>query len=229
MGEIGAALDMVRRRIERACERAHRAPGDVRLVAISKTVGVGRIRELIEHGHSLLGENQVQEALPKVRELGAGVSWHFVGHMQRNKVRQAVGVFELIHSLDSLRLAREMNRRAADAGLRQAVLVQVNLAGEETKHGVGEAELPALLESIASLERVEPRGLMTIPPQAADPEQSRSWFARLRELRDRATGWSGQPLPELSMGMTDDFEVAVEEGATLVRVGRAIFGERPAP
>jgi pyridoxal phosphate enzyme (YggS family) len=149
-----------------------------------------------------------------------------VGHLQRNKARHAVGRFELIHSIDNLKLAEEIDRRAAAAGLLQPILLQVNLAGEETKSGLSEGELDPVLESIAPLEHLELRGLMTIPPPVDRAEESRPWFARLRTLRDEATRRFRVPLPDLSMGMTDDFEVAIEEGATLVRVGRALFGAR---
>jgi pyridoxal phosphate enzyme (YggS family) len=229
MSSIASALEEVRGRIETACGRAGRPVTEVRLVAVSKTVAVERIRQLLDCGHDLLGENRVQEALQKIPVLGSAARWHLVGHLQRNKARHAVGAFELLHGVDSERLAAEIDRRAARAGIRQAVLLQVNLAGEETKSGVDETGLPALLEAVAGLPNLELRGLMTIPPPADDPEKSRGWYSRLRELRERSAARVGLPLPELSMGMTDDFEVAVEEGATLVRVGRAIFGERPAP
>jgi pyridoxal phosphate enzyme (YggS family) len=229
MSSIATALEEVRERIDSACARARRPAGEVRLVAVSKTVGVERIRRLLDCGHDILGENRVQEALEKIPLLGPAVSWHLVGHLQRNKARHAVGAFELLHGIDSEKLAAEIDRRAGRAGVRQAILLQVNLAREETKSGVDEAGLPALLDSVVALPNVELRGLMTIPPPAENPEDSRSWFARLRGLRERSATRTGLPLPELSMGMTDDFEVAVEEGATLVRVGRAIFGERPAP
>jgi len=227
--DIAAALASVRERLAAACRLAERDPADVRLVAISKAMPAERVRGLIAAGHDLVGENKIQEALRKQAEVGPGATWHFVGHLQRNKARHAVGAFDLIHSVDGHALALELDRRAAKAGLRQAVLVQVNLGGESTKGGVDEAELPGLLEAIAGLEAIELRGLMTIPPPAAAAEDSGRWFARLRELRDEAVRDLGRPLPELSMGMTNDFEVAVREGATLVRIGRAIFGERPTP
>jgi len=221
-----AALAAVRERIERACARSGRDPATVRLVAVSKTVPALRVREMLDAGQTLFGENRVQEALAKIPEVGPGAVWHLIGALQRNKARHAVGVFELIHGVDGLKLAAELDRRAAAAGLRQSILVQLNLAGEATKSGVGERELWPLLDGIAALEHLALRGLMTIPPPVDDAEDSRAPFARLRELRDRAARRIGRPLPELSMGMTDDFEVAVEEGATLVRVGRALFGER---
>jgi len=223
---VASAYARVRERIARACARAGRAPDAVRLVAVSKSFPAERVLELAACGHALFGENRVQEALGKIERVGPGVSWHLVGHLQRNKARQAVGTFELIHGVDDAELAREIARRAAARGIRQQLLVQLNLAQEATKSGVAEAELWPLLELVAGLPALELRGLMTIPPLPAAPEDSRRWFALLRERRDAAARRFGQPLPELSMGMTDDFEVAVEEGATLVRVGRALFGER---
>jgi pyridoxal phosphate enzyme (YggS family) len=221
-------LERVRERIGQACHRAGRDPATVRLVAVSKTFPARRVRELLGRGQRLFGENRVQEALAKIPEVGPGATWHLVGTLQRNKARHAVGAFELIHGVDSLKLAAELDRRAAAAGLRQAILVQLNLAGEATKSGVSGDEMGPLLEGVAEMGHLDLRGLMTIPPPVERAEASRVWFARLRELRDGAEARLGRPLPELSMGMTDDFEVAVEEGATLVRVGRAIFGERPA-
>jgi hypothetical protein len=199
----------------------------VRLVAVSKAFPAATVRELLDCGQHLFGENRVQEALAKIPEVGPGATWHLVGSLQRNKARHAVGVFELIHSVDDARLAREIDQRAAARAVRQAVLIQINLAGEATKSGVDVNGLWPLLDGIAGLQQLDLRGLMTLPPPATEPEGSRRWFGRLRELRDEASRRSGLPLPELSMGMSDDFEVAIEEGATLVRVGRAIFGERP--
>jgi pyridoxal phosphate enzyme (YggS family) len=198
----------------------------VRLVAVSKTVPVAAIREALEAGQTLFGENRVQEAVAKMGEAGPAAHWHLVGHLQRNKAKQAVGAFELIHGVDDRELAVELSRRAGTRAVAQPVLVQVNLAGEPTKAGAGEAALLPLVEEIARLPHLELRGLMIIPPPADDPEASRLWFRRLRQLRDRAASALGRELPELSMGMTEDFEVAIEEGATLVRVGRAVFGER---
>jgi hypothetical protein len=223
----GAGLPTVLERIGEACRRARRDPGDVRLVAVSKSFPAGRVRALMEQGQRLFGENRVQEAKAKMAEVGPGATWHLVGTLQRNKARRAVGLFELIHSVDDLELAREIDRRAAAASLRQPILLQVNLSGEATKSGVGEAGFGALLDGIVALPHVEPLGLMTIPPPAASADASRRWFAGLREMRERASRRAGLPLAELSMGMSDDFEVAIEEGATLVRIGRALFGERP--
>ena len=217
------ALAEIRRRIREACARSGREEDRVRLVAVCKTVPAQRVREMLALGVDLFGENRVQEALAKIPEVGPAARWHLVGHLQRNKARYAVGTFELIHSLDGVELARELDRRAA-AGTVQDVLVQVNVAREGTKHGIEEAELLPLLEEMRTLRGLRPLGLMCIPPQVEDPEDSRRWFVRLRELRDEASSRIGLSLPELSMGMSDDFEIAVEEGATLVRIGRALFG-----
>lgn len=225
--ELEQNLNAVRERIARACGRAGRSADAVRLVAVSKTFPAERVNDMVAAGHTLFGENRVQEALDKMPAVTGEVRWHLVGHLQRNKARHAVGRFELIHSVDGDALARELDRRAASAGVVQAVLVQVNLSGETTKSGVDAAGLPALLETTAALEHLDLRGLMTLPPPAPNPDKARHWFTDLRRCRDEAQDRLGRPLPDLSMGMTDDFEVAVEEGATLVRVGRALFGERP--
>lgn len=222
-----SALASVEERIAAACLRAGRDSRSVRLVAVSKGVPAGRVRELMSCGQRLFGENRVQEGLAKQPLVGEGATWHLVGHLQRNKARQALGAFEMIHGVDSLELAQELERRAAAAGRQQAILLQVNLAAEATKHGLELHGLPRLLEQAMSLQHLLLRGLMTLPPPVARAEQSRPWFSGLRRLRDDAAARTGLALPELSMGMSDDFEVAVEEGATLVRVGRAIFGERP--
>jgi len=224
--ELTRRLQDVRARIAAACLRARRAPGSVRLIAVSKTVPAAVVTEAMAAGQSLFGENRVQEALTKMDATGPGAAWHLIGHLQKNKARLAAGVFELILGVDDRELAGELDRRAASRSTTQPVLVQANLAGEPTKQGAGEEGLMPLLELVAGLRHLDLRGLMIIPPPVVDPELSRPWFRRLRELRDRAALRLARPLPELSMGMTDDFEVAIEEGATLVRVGRAIFGER---
>ncbi len=224
--EAGRALEEIRKRIAGACARSGRDPGSVAIVAVSKTFPAERVREVLAHGQHVFGENRVQEALEKIPLVGPGASWHLVGHLQGNKAKRAVGTFDLIHSVDGSDLAREIDRRAAARGIVQAVLVQVNLSREATKSGVAEEGTAALLETVASLPHLDLRGLMTIPPPARDAEEARPWFAGLRNLRDRAEPLLGRKLKELSMGMTDDFEVAIEEGATLVRVGRALFGER---
>lgn len=220
------ALAEVRARIAAACSRSGRGPESVVLVAVSKTFPASAVEALVRCGQTVFGENRVQEALPKIDALGDRARWHLVGHLQRNKARHAVGAFELIHSLDGVDLATEIDRRAAAKGIVQPVLLQVNVAGEETKHGIGGAAVPELLDAVAGLAAIDLRGLMTIPPPVEDPEVARPWFARLRALRDDAERRVGRRLPDLSMGMSGDFEVAIEEGATLVRVGTALFGTR---
>ena len=226
MTPVQRCVQSIRYRIAAACARVHRDPASVQLVAVSKTVPVELVREAIAAGQTLFGENRVQEALVKIEAIGSAARWHLVGHLQKNKARQAVGAFELIHSVDDAELAAELDRRAAARQSVQPVLVQANLAGESTKSGADEDRLLPLIDAVMAMPNLELRGLMTIPPPVDDPSLSRPWFRRLRELRDLAAERVGRPLPELSMGMTDDFEVAIEEGATLVRVGRAIFGER---
>lgn len=226
MTGIAERLERVRRRIVTACERAGRDAASVRLVAVTKTVPLAGVTEALQAGQDLFGENRVQEALEKIAGAGPSARWHLIGHLQKNKAKHAVGAFELIHGVDDRELALAIERRAAERGITQPVLVQANLADEPTKSGAGEAELAPLLDAVAGLPHLALRGLMIIPPPVEDPERARPWFRRLRELRDRSASRLALPLPELSMGMTDDFEVAVEEGATLVRVGRAIFGER---
>ncbi len=225
MSEVADNLAAVKGRIEAACRRAGRDPAGVVLVAASKTVGAARLREALEAGQTLFGENYVQEARRKADHLPEA-RWHLIGHLQTNKAGQAVRLFELIHSVDSLRLAEELERRAAQAGKRQAILIEVNLAGEASKTGVPEADLFNLAAGVAALPHVELRGLMCLPPFFDEPEKARYYFVRLRLLREELRARLGLPLPELSMGMSGDYEVAIEEGATLVRVGTAIFGRR---
>jgi len=200
-----------------------RLPQDVTLVAISKTHPASLVKSAIELGATDLGENRVQEAEQKIIEVGrTSARWHLVGHLQANKARRAVQLFDVIHSLDSSELADRLDRLCGEEGRETLpVLLQVDLGHEETKSGVDETELPELIKSLASLSRVQLIGLMTLPPFFEDPEQARPFFRRLRELRDKLV-----PNGELSMGMTHDFEVAIEEGATMVRIGTAIFGER---
>ena len=215
-------LERVRERIARAAERVGRRAGDVTLVAVSKTVEAARVREAIAAGVTALGENRVQEARWKIAEVGRPVAWHLIGHLQTNKAKDALELFDVIHSLDRLELAAELDRRARARGHDVTVLLQVNVAGEASKGGVAADEVGRALEAIAKLERVRVRGLMTIPPEVERAEAARGWFRALRELAER------HDLHELSMGMSGDFEVAIEEGATLVRVGTAVFGPRPA-
>jgi len=225
-GSIADNLMAVASRIEEAAARADRDSGQVTLVAVSKTKPAHMIAEAVEAGVTDVGENKVQEAGGKFEELGAICRWHMVGHLQRNKVRAAVSTFDMIHSVDSVELAREINRRAGERQKRQKVLVEVNIGGDEAKWGAQPSEAHDLVVAIASMPNIALCGLMTMPPWTDDPEGARPHFRALRQLRDRLSAELAVPLDELSMGMTHDFEVAVEEGATLVRVGTAIFGER---
>ena len=225
-----ANIDNVRQRIRRAAEAAGRAPESVRLVAVSKTVPAERVRGAVEAGLTLLGENYIQEARDKIAALAdLPVTWHFIGHLQRNKAKYAVRLFELIHSVDSLKLARELDKEAAKRGKVQDILIQVNTGKEASKSGVYVEEALALVREAGRLDHLAVRGLMTLPPYFNAPEKVRPFFRALRELRDRikAETLPGVAMEELSMGMTGDFEAAIQEGATLVRIGTAIFGERP--
>lgn len=215
----------VMERIARAAQKAGRDPGEVKLVAVSKTVEVDRIREAIEAGISTLGENYVQEAQKKIEEIGRSISWHFIGHLQSNKAKYAIRLFDMIHSVDSIPLAEELNRRAEKEGRAMKVLIEVNLSGETTKFGTEEEKAFDLARKIIPLKNLSLAGLMTMPPYFEDPELSRPYYVRLRQLKEKMAG-EGIPLKELSMGMSNDFEVAIEEGATYVRVGTAIFGAR---
>jgi len=220
----------VKTRIEAAAKKSGRSPEEVRLIAISKTHPASLIKSLIELGATDLGENRVQEAEEKIPRVGQGKArWHLVGHLQANKARRALHLFDVIHSLDAIDLARRLDRLCVEAG-RQSVslLIQVDLGQEETKSGIDEHELPQLANAVQQLERLKLIGLMTLPPFFDDPEQARPYFRRLRQLRDElaSSGVFGEKPGELSMGMTHDFEVAIEEGATMVRIGTAIFGER---
>jgi pyridoxal phosphate enzyme (YggS family) len=230
--ELRERLMSVRRRISLSAELSGRDPDDVTLIAVSKTHPPEALRRAIRAGATDLGENRVQEAEGKIPEVGReGVRWHLIGHLQSNKARRAVSLFDLIHSLDSKELALRLNRLCADMGReRLPVLIQVDLGGEETKTGVSEEELDELVRYVSGCEYLRLRGLMTLPPFFEDAESARPFFHRLRELRDRyqAEGVFIDGRGELSMGMSNDFEVAIEEGATMVRVGTAIFGERRA-
>jgi len=222
-------LEQVRERIRKACESCGRDVDAVRLVAVSKTIAADTVREAIEAGVTILGENYVQEAREKFNALAQyPVSWHFIGHLQSNKAKYAVRLFDLIHSVDSLKLARELDKQAKKVDKIQPILVQVNISGEDTKSGISADEAPGLVAEISKLENLSIKGLMTMPPYFYQPEKVKPFFAALRELRDRIKEQAppNLSLEELSMGMTGDFEVAIEEGATLVRIGTAIFGER---
>jgi PLP dependent protein len=216
----------VRAAITAAAHRAGRDPGSVRLVAVSKTVDLERLRAAIDAGQNLFGENYLQEAKDKIDVLGRQVGWHLVGRLQSNKARGAVELFDLIHAVDRLKLAQTLDAAAARLGQVQDVLIQVNQGDEATKSGVAPEAAPALLREVTRLPHLRVLGLMTMPPWFPDPEGARPYFRALRKLRNHLRELTGLPLTELSMGMSGDFAVAVEEGATLVRVGTAIFGSR---
>ncbi len=215
--------------IAAAARRAGRAPASVRLVGAAKSVPVERLRPVVAAGLAIVGENYLQEAKAKIAALDLPVSWHFIGHLQSNKAAAAVQLFDLIHSVDRLSLAQALDRAAARLAKVQDVLLEVNIAGEASKSGVAPAALEDLLRACAALPHLRVRGLMTMPPWSPDPEHVRPYFRQLREARERlqALNLPGVELLELSMGMSDDFAVAIEEGATLVRIGTALFGPRP--
>ncbi|MDA8216177.1 MAG: YggS family pyridoxal phosphate-dependent enzyme [Dehalococcoidales bacterium] len=225
--EMRRRIAGVRERIAQAASGAGRDPGDVTLVAVCKTMPREAVETAYEAGLRHFGENRVQEAAGKFAEFRpADLTLHLIGHLQRNKAKQALSLFDMVHSLDSLALAEALAKRGDDGARPLPVLVEVNVAGEESKFGVGPAETLPLLLQVARLPGLLLQGLMTIAPLVDDPETVRPFFRRLRELREEGEQRLGRPLPHLSMGMTNDFEVAIAEGATIVRVGRAIFGER---
>src|SRR6266481_4153994 len=226
MNSIAENLERVREQIAQAAARAGRVAEEIELVAITKTHPTEKVREAIEAGQTLFGESRVQEARVKIPELPSNLRWHFVGHLQKNKIRHALPLFELIHSVDSLALAQDINRIAEEDGLHPRVLLEVNVAGEGSKFGFTPEKLREDLENLLALPRLSILGLMTIPPIAEEAEASRKYFVELCGLRDRLQTEFHVDLAQLSMGMTQDFAIAVEEGATLVRVGTAIFGER---
>jgi len=229
MNSTAEKLERVREQIAQAAAKVGRAVDEIELVAISKTHDAAKVREAIEAGQTLFGESRVQEARVKIPELPSNLRWHFVGHLQKNKIRHALPLFELTHSVDSLALAQDINRIAEEDGLHPRVLLEVNVAGEGSKFGFQPDKLRAEMESLLALPRLSILGLMTIPPIAEEAEASRKYFVQLRELRARVQTEFHVDLAQLSMGMTQDFAIAVEEGATLVRVGTAIFGERSKP
>ena len=234
-------LKAVKEKINNSSIQSERDPRGIKLVAVTKTVGLPEIMEAVNAGVLIIGENKVQEAKEKITNyklqitspvpplgkgvIHGGVEWHFIGSLQKNKVRTAVQLFDLIHSVDSISLAEEINRQALTAAKKQRVLIQVKLSDEAAKHGVMEEELIELVEGFDKMSNIKLEGLMTIPPLFDDPELVRPYFRRLREIRDNLSA-TGYHLSELSMGMSNDFEIAIEEGATMVRIGTAIFGER---
>ncbi|RPJ01213.1 MAG: YggS family pyridoxal phosphate-dependent enzyme [Deltaproteobacteria bacterium] len=225
MSSVKENVLRVMERIEQAARRSGRDPREVKLVAVSKTVEPARVQEAIEAGVSILGENSVQEAQQKIETLGRPVAWHFIGHLQSNKAKVAVQLFDMVHSLDSIHLAEELNRRAAQANRVIPCFIEINLAREETKFGADEAKLLNLAKRAADLDHLSLQGLMTMPPFFEVPDESRPYFVELRKWKERLER-EGVPVRELSMGMSNDFEIAIEEGATYVRVGTAIFGQR---
>ncbi len=246
MPTIKENLLNVKVRIEEAARKAGRDPKEINLVAVSKTVETPRIREAIEAGVSILGENYIQEAQKKIEEIGQPactgpasrslaeggrfnegkpVSWHFIGHLQSNKAKYAIRLFDMIHSLDSHPLAEELNRRAEQADRVIKVMIEVNLSGEATKFGTDEEMVFSLARKVQTLRHLSLEGLMTMPPYFDSPEMSRPYYIALRDLKEKMIK-EGIPIKELSMGMSNDFEVAIEEGATYIRVGTAIFGQR---
>ncbi|HSI15054.1 MAG TPA: YggS family pyridoxal phosphate-dependent enzyme [Chthoniobacter sp.] len=220
-------LAAVRAKIGEAATRAGRNPSEIELVAVSKTHPPEAVREALEAGQILFGESRIQEAKAKIPLTSGRARWHFIGHLQKNKIRHALGLgFELLHGIDSLETARDVDRIAGEGGVFPHVLLEVNVAGESTKYGFSPKELREQLEELLHLERLQIDGLMTIAPFAPEAESSRPHFVALRELREQLQTEFRVPLPRLSMGMSGDYEVAIEEGATLVRVGTAIFGTR---
>jgi hypothetical protein len=239
VADLRDSIRRVQERMIHAAERAGRDPAEVTLVAVTKTVPAHRIRAAWKLGLTHFGENRVQEAIDKIplvltkeqsaiRNPQSAIHWHMIGHLQRNKVKHVIPLFDLIHSVDSVRLAEEIDRRAGQAGQSMPVLLEVNVAGEASKYGFAPEAVADAVPQLLRLLHVEVQGLMTVAPMAENPEEVRPHFRRLRELRDQlAVQFPDLDWRHLSMGMTDDFEVAIEEGATLVRIGRAIFGERP--
>jgi pyridoxal phosphate enzyme (YggS family) len=226
MTSIAQNLERLREQMQQAAARAGRPAEAIELVAISKTHGAEKVREAYEAGQRLFGESRVQEARVKIPELPSVIRWHFVGHLQKNKIRHALPLFELFHGVDGIDLARDMDRIAEEEGMRPRVFLQVNVAAEGSKFGFHPEKVREDLEELLALTRLSIEGLMCIPPLAREAEASRRFFVQLRQLRDALEKEFEVALPHLSMGMTNDFQVAIEEGATLVRVGTAIFGER---
>ena len=228
MISVEERLGEVRRRIERAAERAGRKAEDICLIAVSKTKPVSLIREAVAAGVKDFGENYIQEAREKIPQIAGPARWHFIGHLQKNKAKYAAALFEWVHTLDREEVAEALNRRAGREGKTLKVLIEVNVGRETSKSGVMEENLIPLVEYISTLTNLSLRGLMVIPPLAGEPEEARGYFIKTRRLAEEVASRhiAGVTMEELSMGMTSDFEVAIEEGATMIRVGTAIFGPR---
>src|SRR5947207_3582950 len=229
MDDLDANLKRVLMQISNSARKAGSSPDKIELVAISKTHDAEKVHAVYEAGQVLFGESRVQEARAKIPELPSAIRWHFVGHLQKNKIRQALPLFELIHSVESFALAKEINRIADEDGMHPRVLLEVNVAGKGSKFGFKPETVRAEMESLLALPRLSIEGLMIIPPLAEEAEASRTFFVRLRELRDALEKEFDLKLPRLSMGMSNDFTVAIEKGATIVSVGTAFFGERRIP
>lgn len=226
MSQIAENLEIIHQRIANAAERHGRSASAVKLVAVSKTYPPEIIQEAVEAGQRVFGENRVQDALPKIDALPRDLEWHLIGHLQTNKVRKVIGRFSLFHGVDNTALALQMNRVAGEFGITASVLLEVNISGEESKFGFTPATLPAAMEELLPLPHLRIEGLMTMAPFSENPESARPVFEGLRKLRDALSAASGHPLKELSMGMSGDFEQGIAEGATIVRIGSAIFGQR---
>jgi PLP dependent protein len=224
--DLAANFETIRQRIRVACERTGRNPDSITLLAVTKTQPPEAVRAAAKLGLLLFGENKVQEAKAKIPLCPGNLRWHMIGHLQSNKCRDAVELFKMIQSVDSLSLAQEINKRAEQAARTMPVLLEVNVAGEASKFGYRPEQLLAELKQLNALPRIEIHGLMTVPPWSAEAEKARPHFRRLRELKERAEAVLGAPLPHLSMGMSGDFEIAIEEGATMVRIGTELFGPR---
>jgi PLP dependent protein len=224
--ELAANLESIQRRITAACERAGRNPAEVTLLAVAKSQPPEAVAAVADLGLALFGENKVQEAKAKIPLCPGRLRWHMIGHLQTNKCRDAIGLFEMIQSVDSLHLAEEINKRAEQAARTMPILLEVNVVGEASKFGYPPGRLLAELDQLNAFPKLEIHGLMIVPPWAPEAERVRPVFRQLRELKERCEQGIGAPLPHLSMGMSGDFEVAIEEGATVVRIGTALFGER---
>ncbi len=228
MSKVEENIRAIKQKIAAAAGRAGRRPEEIKLMAITKTVPDELVRQAVAAGVDMIGENYVQDAQRRIEKVATTIPWHFTGHLQTNKARYAVRLFSMIHSLDRIDLARELDRRAGEARRKIEVLIEVNIGGEKTKSGVRAENLIPLIRETADLAHLSIRGLMTIPPWSADPRETRPFFRELRQLRDSIIKENipNVEMAELSMGMSDDFETAVEEGATIIRIGRAIFGPR---
>ena len=226
MEKIKNNLEIINEKIKKAVLKVNRNPQEIKLVAVTKTTTIEQIKEAISAGVKIIGENKVQEAKEKYQILTADIEWHLVGHLQTNKVKYAIEIFDLIHSVDSIKLAKEIDRRSLQFGMMTNVLIEVNVSGEETKYGIKPEEVEPFLKEISEFSRIKIRGLMTIAPIVEDKEEVRPYFRKLRELFEKIKikNIKNIRMNYLSMGMTEDFEVAIEEGTNMVRIGRGIFG-----